>query len=121
MVSEIASDTFPRQYARTQRFTLGAPRNLSVVADDTTLLFLRSTAGNDPVNRLWRRDLTGGIEAVVADPPDLLAAGSADADDLPPEDESAYRWYRGQPLPDLSKLPPNRWPRLQDPLPQRDE
>ncbi len=87
-MSEIATDTFPRQYARTQRFTLGAPRNLTVVGGDAALLFLRSTAGDDPVNRLWRRDLATGAEAVIADPPALLAAGNADADELPPEERA---------------------------------
>ena len=36
------SDTFPRQYARTQRLTLGEPRNLRVSADGKRVVFLRS-------------------------------------------------------------------------------
>lgn len=82
------TDTFPRQYARTQRFTLGAPRNLTIVADDTAVLFLRSSSGGDAINRLWRLDLTTGAETLLADPPSLLAAGSHDADDLPPEERA---------------------------------
>jgi dipeptidyl-peptidase-4 len=84
------TDTFPRQHARTQRLTLGAPRNVTVIADDTALLFLRSFGGSDPVNRLWRLDLATGTETLLADPPALLAATNADADDLPP-DERARR------------------------------
>lgn len=82
------SDTFPRQYARTQRFTLGAPRNLTVIGNDAAVLFLRSTAGDNPVNRLWRRELAGEAETLLADPPALLADGNADADDLPPEERA---------------------------------
>jgi len=82
------TDTFPRQHARTQRLTLGAPRNLRVVADDTTLLFLRSTSGSDPVNRLWKLDLASGTETLIGDPPALLAAGADDRADLPPEERA---------------------------------
>jgi dipeptidyl-peptidase-4 len=77
------SDTFPRQYARTQRFTLGEPRNLSVIADDTAVLFLRSSSGDDPVNRLWKIDMASGVETLLADPVALLAGGD---DDLPDEE-----------------------------------
>ena len=31
------SDTFPRQHARTQRLTLGEPRNFTVSPDDSSL------------------------------------------------------------------------------------
>ncbi|HUF97713.1 MAG TPA: prolyl oligopeptidase family serine peptidase [Ilumatobacter sp.] len=79
------SDTFPRQYARTQRFTLGEPRNLSVVADDTVLLFLRSNSGSDPVNRLWKIDLATEVETLLADPVALLGD---DDDDLPAEERA---------------------------------
>ena len=47
------SDTFPRQYARTQRLTLGEPRNVTVSPDGERAVFLRSRAGDDPVNCLW--------------------------------------------------------------------
>ncbi len=79
------SDTFPRQYARTQRFTLGEPRNLTVVADDTAVLFLRSATGSDPVNRLWKIDMESGAETLLADPAALLGA---DDDDLPAEERA---------------------------------
>ena len=35
------TDSFPRQQARTQRFTLGAPRNLTVAPDGSRVAFLR--------------------------------------------------------------------------------
>ena len=62
------SDSFPRQYARTQRFTLGEPRNVTVSADGRRVVFLRSSAGDDPVNALWVLDVGTGEERLVADP-----------------------------------------------------
>jgi len=64
---------FPRRHARTRGFTLGRPRGFAVGADGARVAFLRSTAGDDPVNRLWVLDLAGGGERLVADPAALLA------------------------------------------------
>ncbi|GGP88833.1 prolyl oligopeptidase family serine peptidase [Streptomyces roseolilacinus] len=66
--------TFPRQYARTRRFTLGAPRSFTVAPDGSRIVFLRSSSGTDPVNRLYVLDLDGdgARERVAADPPVLL-------------------------------------------------
>ena len=85
------TDTFPRQYARTQRFTLGEPRNVTVSPDGERAVFLRSRAGDDPVNCLWTQTLIDGSEQLVADPLVLLAAGGGTTgadDDLPPEEKS---------------------------------
>ncbi|MGB0114426.1 MAG: prolyl oligopeptidase family serine peptidase, partial [Ilumatobacteraceae bacterium] len=71
------SDTFPRQHARTQRFTLGEPRNVTVSADGRRVIFLRSTSGTDPVNSLWVLDTETGDERVVADPRELLSVDGA--------------------------------------------
>jgi dipeptidyl-peptidase 4 len=49
--------SFPRQHARTRRFTLGIPRSVTVAPDEPRLLFLRSTSGEDPVTSLWELDL----------------------------------------------------------------
>src|SRR3546814_15957364 len=46
-------DTFPRQSARTQRFSLGAPRNVTVSPDGARVAFLRSAGPEDPVTSLW--------------------------------------------------------------------
>lgn len=78
------TDTFPRQNARTQRFTLGAPRDVTVSADGTRVAFLRSAGPEDPVTALWALDLPGGAERLVADPALLLADGG----DLPPEERA---------------------------------
>ena len=78
--------TFPRQNARTQRFTLGEPRNLIVSPDGGRVVFLRSAAGDDPVNCLWVLDVATGTERLVADPRVLL---SEDDDiDLPAEEKA---------------------------------
>ena len=61
-------ESFPRQSARTRRFTLGEPRNLAVCAGGRRLLFLRSATGADPRTGLWCLDLPGGDERIVVDP-----------------------------------------------------
>lgn len=45
--------SFPRQQARTQRFTLGAPRAFTVSPDETRVIFLRSMSGTDTHNPLF--------------------------------------------------------------------
>ena len=78
------TDTFPRQYARTQRFTLGDPRTITVSADGQRVLFARSRAGDDPVNCLWVLDVATGEERLVGDP--LLLLGVVDDEALPTEE-----------------------------------
>ena len=80
------SDSFPRQFARTQRLTLGDPRNVVVSPDGQRIAFARSRAGDDPVNCLWFMDAATGVERLVADPLALLGAG--DDEDLPPEERA---------------------------------
>ena len=82
----MSQDTFPRQYARTQRLTLGEPRNLTVSPDGHRVVFARSRAGDDPVNCLWVLDGATGEERLVADPFTLI--GAADDDNLPPEERA---------------------------------
>ncbi|MFB8020179.1 prolyl oligopeptidase family serine peptidase [Streptomyces rubiginosohelvolus] len=69
--------SFPRQHARTQRFTLGAPRAFTVSPDETRVIFLRSTSGTDRTTRLWVLDPATGEERIAADP-DVLLGGSAE-------------------------------------------
>ena len=82
------TDTFPRQHARTQRFTLGEPRNVTVSPDGKRVVFLRSAGGSDPVNSLWVFDVESGTERLVADPRVLPAAADDAADDLPAEERA---------------------------------
>ena len=81
------TDSFPRQYARTQRLTLGEPRDLRVTPDGRRVLFARSRAGDDPVNCLWVVDVDSGAETLLADPRALLAGDGTDTH-LPPEERA---------------------------------
>ena len=63
--------SFPRQYARTRRFTLGQPRSFHIARDGSRVAFLRSKAGDDPTTCLWVLDLTTGKERLACDPRDL--------------------------------------------------
>jgi len=71
------TDTFPRQYARTQRLTLGEPRNIVVSPDGKRVLFLRSAAGNDTVNSLWLCHTERNTETCIADIRALLSGTNA--------------------------------------------
>lgn len=68
--------SFPRQHARTQRFTLGAPRALTVAPDDSRVVFLRSRSGTDRTGLLWVHDLAGQREYPAADPAELLGGAA---------------------------------------------
>ncbi len=68
--------SFPRQHAATRRFTLGAPRNLTISPDETTVYFLRSKHGSDPVLCLWAIDIATSTERLVVDPSSLGVAST---------------------------------------------
>ncbi|GAA4865263.1 S9 family peptidase [Saccharopolyspora rosea] len=76
-----SASSFPRRSARTQGFTLGAPRNFTVSGSGDTVLFLRSADGTDRSNRLWALDTTTGRERVLADPDALRAGDSVSAEE----------------------------------------
>ncbi len=78
------TESFPRQQARTRRFTLGVPRAFQVSPDGQRVLFLRSKAGGDPVTCLWELSLASGEERLVADPRAL----GADEENLPPQERA---------------------------------
>jgi dipeptidyl-peptidase 4 len=71
------AESFPRQVARTQKFTLGAPRAFTVAPDGRRVAFLRSRAGDDRTTCLWVLDLDAEVtaERLVADPNALLSGG----------------------------------------------
>ena len=79
------SDSFPRRHARTQRFTLGAPRSFTVAPDGSRVAFLRSGSGTDRAGALWVLDPADGTERVAADPRALLGGAS---EDLSPEERA---------------------------------
>ncbi|MFE6895022.1 prolyl oligopeptidase family serine peptidase [Streptomyces sp. NPDC057694] len=68
--------SFPRQHARTQRFTLGAPRAFTVAPDGERVVFLRSPSGTDRANALWVLDVASGRERPAAEPAALLGGAS---------------------------------------------
>ncbi len=78
------TESFPRQEARTRRFTLGAPREFRVSPDGARVIFLRTAGGADPVTCLWVLDAGTGRERLVADPRAL----HADAEDLSPAERA---------------------------------
>jgi dipeptidyl-peptidase-4 len=77
--------SFPRQQARTRRFSLGAPRSFTVAPDGERVVFLRSPAGDNPFNSLWVYETATGTEREVASAPSIL--GSTD-EDLPAEERA---------------------------------
>ncbi len=79
--------SFPRQQARTRRFSLGAPRNFTVSPDGQRVVFLRSPAGDDPGTSLWVYDVTTGSEREVASASQTLGGGEENL----PDEERARR------------------------------
>jgi dipeptidyl-peptidase-4 len=62
------NDTFPRQYARTQRLSLGEPRSFTLSPCSQRLVFARAASGSDSVNMLWVLNTQTGEEKVVFNP-----------------------------------------------------
>ncbi|MET0234276.1 MAG: prolyl oligopeptidase family serine peptidase [Kibdelosporangium sp.] len=67
--------SFLRLQARTQRFTLGTPKEIRVAPDGSRILFLRSPSGQERRHSLWQLDPATGKESVLADPGALLSDG----------------------------------------------
>jgi dipeptidyl-peptidase 4 len=86
------TDSFPRRQARTRRFTLGAPRSVTISPDGDRVVFLRSRGGTDPVTCLWTLDATTGEERLVVDPHALDAVD----EDLPPAERARRERSREQ-------------------------
>lgn len=73
---------FPRQFARTRRFSLGAVRHVTLAPDGSRALFLRTGGGSDPVSRLWVQERGG--ERLLADPRTVRTPSSSQT----PEEET---------------------------------
>ena len=67
--------SYPRLAARTLRFTLGIPRNLTVSPDGRTVRFIRTPDGVTRTGQLWELDVESGTETVLVDPAELLGDG----------------------------------------------
>jgi dipeptidyl-peptidase-4 len=76
--------SFLRTQARTQRFTLGAPKQFRVSPDGSRLLYLRAESGVDRRHSLWSCDLASGAERKVVDAVALLPG----EEELPPEERA---------------------------------
>ena len=63
-----SDDSFPRQQARTRRYSLGRPRTFAVADNGSRVAFLRSRASDDPVGCLWVFDVAARAERLVVDP-----------------------------------------------------
>ena len=88
----IMTESFPRQEARTRRFTLGVPRSFRISPDGSRVAYLRTKGGGDPVTCLWTWDVETGAERLVADPRTL----GGDERDLPPEERARRERVREQ-------------------------
>ncbi|MPY77485.1 MAG: prolyl oligopeptidase family serine peptidase [Actinophytocola sp.] len=64
--------SFLRKLARTQRFTLGAPKEFQVAPDGSRVLYLRSGDGYDRTHSLWSLDVASGAESKLVDAGQLL-------------------------------------------------
>jgi dipeptidyl-peptidase 4 len=86
--------SFPRQHARTRRFTLGVPRSFSVGVGTggPVVLFLRTDAGDDPVTHLWRHDPSDGSTQRLVD----ARALAGDERELPAEERARRERAREQ-------------------------
>lgn len=85
--------SFPRQHARTRRFSLGVPRGFvpGVGPDGPVVLFLRTDAGDDPVTHLWRHDPQDGSTVKLVD-----ARALGDGGQLPAEERARRERAREQ-------------------------
>ncbi len=65
----MSTDSFPRQHARTRRFTLGVPRAFTPLLTPAgpLVLFLRTDSGSDPVTHLMRHDPVTGVTTTLVD------------------------------------------------------
>ena len=77
-MTDAEQTTFPRQHARTQRFSLGVPRAFTPAPDGSRIVLLRSKTGADAVTCLWTADPATGALTLIADPVQLLSDGAAE-------------------------------------------
>jgi dipeptidyl-peptidase-4 len=86
------TESFPRQEARTRRFTLGVPRAFRISPDGTRVAYLRTQGGSDPVTCLWVLDVDSGQERLVVDPRTL----GGDEQNLPAAERARRERVREQ-------------------------
>ncbi|MFT4189059.1 MAG: prolyl oligopeptidase family serine peptidase [Aeromicrobium sp.] len=64
--------SYPRLAARTLRFSLGVPRNVTVSPDGAAVRFIRTPDGLTRTGQLWEHDVATGAESLLVDPVALL-------------------------------------------------
>ncbi|WP_262852125.1 S9 family peptidase [Mumia quercus] len=79
------SVSFPRLSARSLRFTLGVPRNLTVSPDGSRVFFVRTPDGQTRTGSLWAYDAESGEESCLVDAAALLGGGD---EQLSPEERA---------------------------------
>ena len=100
--------SFPRLAARTARFTLGIPRNISVSPDGSKVWYIRTPDGVTRTGQLWEHDVATGVETVVVDPGVLLGeAGEVLSDEERSRRERSRESSAG--LVDVSVDDTGRW------------
>ncbi|HJM29394.1 MAG TPA: prolyl oligopeptidase family serine peptidase [Acidimicrobiales bacterium] len=72
---KLQMETFPRQHARTRRFTVGAPRSFAIASKNSLISFLQSSSGSDPMNKLWTLNPHSQNLQMLADPENLVKSG----------------------------------------------
>ncbi len=77
-MTDAEQTTFPRQHARTQRFTLGAPHAFTLAPDGSRIALLRGRTGTDAASCLWTADPASGALTLIADPVELLSEAGAE-------------------------------------------
>ncbi|WP_313406539.1 prolyl oligopeptidase family serine peptidase [Aeromicrobium sp.] len=75
------TDSYPRLAARTLRFTLGIPRNITVSPDGAAVRFIRTPDGVTRSGQLWELDVESGDETLLVDPQDVLGGAAEDLSD----------------------------------------
>jgi dipeptidyl-peptidase 4 len=91
------TESFPRQEARTRRFTLGVPRAFRVSPDGARVAYLRTKGGADPVTCLWVLEVGSGQERLAADPRALGPGREGTGEeDLPPQERVRRERVREQ-------------------------
>jgi dipeptidyl-peptidase-4 len=77
-MTDAEQTTFPRQHARTQRFSLGVPRAFALAPDGGRVALLRTKTGSDAATCLWTADPASGALTLIADPVELLSEAGAE-------------------------------------------
>lgn len=105
------TDSYPRLAARTARFTLGIPRNLTVAADGTKVWYLRTPDGVTNTGLLFEFDVASGTETMLADPRQLRGSANEGNESLPPEERARRERSRvsGAGIVDYSVDKTGRW------------